>query len=109
MYGLDARAMLRSEYCDCDLLYGLAQRLSLEPNSQFRAEQLGSPEWYGYSRDLAVLTDIADYTIWSGQTSAVNKVKFKQQYSRPEVKKTPTVITPNELPRMPGVTVTRQR
>lgn len=101
--------MLRSDDCDCDLLYGLIQRLNLEPNSQFRAEQLGGSDWYGYSRDVAILTDIADYTIWSGQTGAVNKVKFKQQYTRPEVKKKPTVVTTTELLRMPGVTVTRQR
>lgn len=108
LYGLDARSMLRADECDCDLISGLLVRLQHEPTSQFRAESLGGPEWFGYTRELAALSDIADFTMWSGQAGAMNKVKFKPQYPRPEVKKEKPVLSLRDLSFTSGVTKVRQ-
>lgn len=108
LYGVDARTMLRSDDCDCELITGLLIRLQHEPRSQYRAEALGGPEWFGYSRELAALGDIADYTLWAGQAGAMNKVKFKPRYPRPELKHEKPVLSVRDLSFTPGVTRIRQ-
>ena len=101
--------MLRSDDCDCDLISGLLVRLQHEPKSQYRADTLGGPEWFGYTREVSALSDIADFTMWAGQAGAMNKVRFKPTYPRPEIKQEKPVLSMRDLAFTSGVTKIRQQ
>lgn len=58
LWGLDASTVAY------DLPYrvvlGLIDRLMFEPNSMYRAKQLGSTDWYGFGRTEELLLHVSD-------------------------------------------------
>lgn len=70
------------------ILTSMIQRLPYEPRSMWRAkEQLGGPEWYGWSRESAGLADLVDLMDLNTRATAQQRAKYQPLAPRPEGKK----------------------
>lgn len=89
---MDARDWLRNRE-DLTLLWGLVDRLALEPGSQYRALELGGHQWFGWSfvsDEIAASTVDSIYALMSATAQA--RPKVVEVIPRPVVKTEKKVI-----------------
>lgn len=64
-------------------------RLALEPDSVWRARELGGEKWFGWGMVSSLLADLVDATNFNTSATATNKkAKLKNPVERPGGKKT---------------------
>ena len=61
----------------------LLERLSYEPMSLYRAEQLGGPEWYGYGLAAEAILGVADEVHLNTKAAAQRKARLRESEMRP--------------------------
>lgn len=89
LYGVDVYGPFRIR-----LVEALLERLNYEPNSLWRANQLGGPEWFGWGTAERMMADLIDRASMSAK--AGGKIKPSEVYPRPDpASKTRVVSTKN--------------
>lgn len=68
-------------------------RLALEPESVWRAQQLGGEKWFGWSLQTSLSADIIDALNFQTSATATNKkAKLKHPVARPDPKAKPVEV-----------------
>lgn len=77
------------------LVETLVERLTMEPYSLYRAEQLGGPEWFGYGLQSELLMQVADELHLQTKVTAQRKGRLKpsEQRVRPKPEKPATIVS----------------
>lgn len=66
------------------MLHRLVQRLTRDPRSEYRANQLfGDVTWTGWDRTTALLSEIIDATLFGARAGAQQRTRYKQYAERP--------------------------
>lgn len=65
------------------LVSQLLERLPYEPWSLYRANELGGPQWFGYSHDSERLLEALDRLALLTKATAVNKVSLRDSEKMP--------------------------
>lgn len=73
------------------ILLQCISRLAVEPNSLWRAKQLGGEKWFGWSPLHELVASLIDGQTFQTQATAQNKkAKYKQVVDRPQAKQKTT-------------------
>lgn len=68
-------------------------RLSVEPESLWRAKELGGEKWFGWSLQTSLQADQIDATNFQTSATATNKkAKLKNPVERPDPKSKPVEV-----------------